>query len=279
MREAEQGTCQPSFDSTSAGMCRAAPPRKMNRKILSCLTLISALSLAGACSSDDDDDDNVGGRAGTSQGGRTNGGGGANQGGRAGGMSMAGEPSDGGFPSGGAGASQGGAAAGDAGSAGSAGAGGAGGTGPIGALSDAQILLVLDTLNQGEVEEAYAVLPRLADADVKAFAQDMVTDHGAARQSVSATAEVLGEAPTPSETQSSLKSEAEANVAALRATPTNSLDAMYIELQVSAHAEALTLLDELTAAADAEELTTLLAMLKTAVQQHYERAQELQAAL
>jgi putative membrane protein len=267
----------------------------INIRGLSYLAFLGVLSvsLAGACSSDDDDDDdNAGGRAGTSQGGHSNNAGsthggqaGSTHGGQAGsthggqaGSTFAGEASDGGFPSENAGTGQGGANGGDA-SIGGAGAGGAGGAAAVAALSDAQILLVLDTLNQGEVEEAYAALPRLSAAEVKAFAQLMVTHHSAARQSIADTATALNEAPTPSDTQAELKDEAEAQVSRLRTTPTASLDATYVDLQVRAHAEALTLLDALATAADAAELATLLATLKTTVQQHYERAQQLQAAL
>jgi putative membrane protein len=254
-----------------------------NLRSLSYLTLVGVLSvsLAGACSDDDDANNNTGGRAGTSQGGGANDAG-ANQGGRAG-TSFAGQASDGGFPSGTAGAGQGGAGQGGAGQGGAgqggAATGGAGGGAAVAALSDAQILLVLDTLNQGEVEQAYAALPRLSVADVEAFAQMMVMHHNTARQSIAATAAVLDEAPTPSDTQAELKQAAEEQVARLRATPAASLDETYIEIQVAAHADALALISELATAADAADLATLLAAQQATVQQHYERAQEIQAEL
>ena len=260
---------------------RGAQCISMTNFKISRLALVAVLgaSLAGACSSDDDDDDdnnNRGGSAGTAQHGGAGGEpglvgpGGADPG-------QAGMTASGGT-AGMAGAQQGGAD-GLGGEAALGGGGGAGGEGPLAALSDAQILLVLDTLNQGEVEEAYAALPRLSSEDVAEFAQQMVTDHSDARQSVLATAESLEQAPAPSELQAKLKGDSEARVALLRAASAANLDATYIEQQVAVHADALKLLNDLTAAADAEELEALLATLEAAVQQHYEHAQELAAEL
>jgi uncharacterized protein (DUF305 family) len=243
----------------------------INLRALGYLTLCSAISIAAACNSNDDDDD-IAGSGGETQAGSTHGDAGSVQGGHA----NAGEASSGGDAAARAGAGQGGAPDSNAGAGG---VGGSGGDAALAALSDAQILLVLDTLNQGEVEEAFAVLPRLAAAEVEAFAQLMVTHHGAARQSVAMTAAMLEQAPAPSETQAGLKDQAEAAVAQLRATPTANLDAAYLELQVGAHAEALALLTELSEVADAAELATLLTGLKATVQQHYDRALELEGGL
>lgn len=143
--------------------------------------------------------------------------------------------------------------------------------------SNAQPRVVLG--NQGEVEEAYAALPRLTSAEVKAFAQQMVTDHGSARQSVLTTADTLNLAPTPSEPQADLQGEAEAHVAMLRATSASALDLTYVDMELAGHAEALTLLDDLSVAANAAELKTLIATLRATVLQHYQDAQELKAML
>ena len=147
------------------------------------------------------------------------------------------------------------------------------------ALTDAQILLVLDTLNQAEAEEAYAALPRLSVADVEAFAKQMIVDHGVARQSFLEAADNLQLDPTPSNLELELKREAEARVALLRATTTPSLDQTYIDLEVEAHAEALALLSGLEEAADAAELRTLIGTLEATVQDRYDSAVAIQAEL
>jgi putative membrane protein len=248
-------------------------------------TLLTAS--AAACGDDDDDNSNTGGsssagRGGSGQSGNTSLGGTDNSTADGGTDSLpnagrAGSATGINGGAGGAGGELGGLAGmGGAGAAAGADAGGAGGAAAA-ALTDAQILLVLDTLNQGEVDEAYAALPRLSAADVKAFAQMMVTDHSAARQMVVATADDLQQNPAPSQVQLDLKEEAEAHVAQLRATSAANLDQTYINMEVAGHADALMLLSELEAAADAAELRTLIGNLETTVQDHYDSAIAIQA--
>jgi len=268
-----------------------------NLGTLSLVMMLGATSVVACGDDDDDDNGNVAGRAGASHAGTFNGGADTGDGGDTGGPSRGGTSprggtsSRGGTAGSGATPGSGGTAETPVGGAGQGGVGGEGGamTGDMGgagaggvaalALSDAQILLVLDTLNQGEVEEAYAALPRLTASDVRAFAQRMVDDHSDARQAVLATADALDVAPMPSDTQAELQSESMEHVAMLRTTPAGALDATYVNLEVDAHAEALELLDDLAAAADAAQLDTLIATLRATVQQHYEAAQELQADL
>jgi putative membrane protein len=245
-------------------------------------TLLTAS--AAACGDDDDDNSNTGGSSSAGRGGSGQSGntslGGTDNGTADGGtdsLPNAGRAGSAAGINGGAGGELGGLAGmGGAGAAAGADAGGAGGAAAA-ALTDAQILLVLDTLNQGEVDEAYAALPRLSAADVKAFAQMMVTDHSAARQMVVATADDVQQNPAPSQVQLDLKEEAEAHVAHLRATSAANLDQTYINMEVAGHAEALMLLSELEAAADAAELRTLIGNLETTVQDHYDSAIAIQA--
>jgi putative membrane protein len=243
-------------------------------------TLMTATAVA--CGDDDDDDDsNAGGASSAGRGGSSAGRGGSTSGSSLGGNDT-GEAGNGG---GGvaAGRSNGGeAGSGGAGGAEEAGAGGmagAGGDAATAALQDAQIVLVLDTLNEGEVDEAYAALPRLAVPAVQAFAQQMVMDHSTARQTVVSAANSLQLNPTPSDVQQDLKQEAETHVTMLRETSTANLDRTYIEMQVAAHAEALALLGNLEAAADAAALRTLIGTLETAVQAHYDQAVTIRGGL
>ncbi|HYP88214.1 MAG TPA: DUF4142 domain-containing protein, partial [Polyangiaceae bacterium] len=190
-------------------------------KLSSWLLLATFLSIAPIACGDDDDDNGIGnqggtraGTSGSSQGGSNiagsslfggngndNDAGDGNQPGTGGTINIGGTSNTGGSTVGAAGEQSGGAGGftGLGGAGGAAAGADAGGAGPD--LNDAQILLVLDTLNQGEVDEAYAALPRLADPDVLDFAQLMVTDHSAARQQVAATADTLNLNPSPSATQ------------------------------------------------------------------------------
>lgn len=228
---------------------------------------------AAACG-DDDDGDNDNGRAGT--GGSSRGGSGTS-----GSAADAGSPDSGGSPEPAAGtggtAAQGGAlgtagaAEGGALNVGGNDAGGAGGAAAL-ALTDPQIALVLDTLNQGEVEVAYAALPHLALPDVQEYAQQMIADHGMARQEVSETVSALDLDPKPSAVQQELRAEAEALIAQFHESESDELDALYVDSQVAAHADALALLGALEEAADAEALQQLIATLIPAVQSHHDAA-------
>ncbi|MFZ5896304.1 MAG: DUF4142 domain-containing protein [Myxococcota bacterium] len=198
-------------------------------------------------------------------------------GGGAGAQAMGGSTAKGGSAS-----SSGGKSSNTGGSAGLGGAagdvGGAGGE-TARTLTDAQIFLVLDTLNAGEVEQANTAIPRLTTADVGEFAQLMVVDHTKARGDVQALAQALGETPSPSSVEGMLKAKGMSVVAQLKSSQAESLDALYMATQVQAHAEALALLKALQATADAAELEQLLAQLQTSVQGHYEMAVTIEAAL
>jgi hypothetical protein len=54
--------------------------------------------------------------------------------------------------------------------------------------SDAQALAIALVVNQGEIDEANAVLDQLRDADLRAFAQLMITDHTKLRDAIAAAA-------------------------------------------------------------------------------------------
>lgn len=263
------------------------------------MTLIASLFVG--CGDDDDDDGiSVGGTS-TGQGGTSqNGNGGegdtstAARGGSAGRPSTGGSSGTGGsvaiggsLAQGGQGGfagvsvSEGGVAGEMLGGAGGMGGSVAGAGGQLNAaaeLSDAQILLVLDTLNAGEVEESYAALPHLTSPDVVMFAQRMVQDHSSARQSVLTTSNNLDLEPEPSSVQEELEQEAQAHVADFR-HGSGSLDEPYMQVEVTGHAEALELLATLREAADAAALRTLITNLETTVQAHYDSAVAIRAAL
>jgi predicted outer membrane protein len=177
---------------------------------------------------------------------------------------------------GGAGAITGGGAGGGGGAAGEAGAGGAG---PAASLSDAQIILVIDTLNAGEVEVAFAALPRLTEPAVEAFAEQMITAHGAAREANSQLAQATNITPAPSQLQLDLKAMADAQVLAFQTSPAPALDAPYIDSQVMMHTDALTLANQLFAAADNAQLRAEIAGLIPAITAHLNEAQAIQATL
>jgi predicted outer membrane protein len=175
---------------------------------------------------------------------------------------------------------EGGATAGTGGAAGSDGApapgGGAVAALPVDDLSDAQIVFVADTLNAGEVDQARAALPLLTDEGTRAFAQEMIDEHGPARDALLGLADAEGITPEPSDVATALDDQSQAVIAQLVAADQNTVDTLYIETQITAHLEASGLLEALIDAADVETLQAQLTTLHTTVQEHLAEATALQ---
>jgi putative membrane protein len=155
----------------------------------------------------------------------------------------------------------------------------AGDAGPASALDDGQILYAADTLNAGEVEQARAALPKLTNGGVRDFAQQMIDEHGAARDRLLQLAEDQTIDPAQSDVAEELRSKSQSNVESLLGAARSTSDALYIELQVSAHVDALELLDQLSSAADAEPLRQELIAQRGSVQTHLDRARALNDAV
>lgn len=198
-------------------------------------------------------------------------------GGNVAGAGAAGLGGEGGVEGGAGGTVGGGGGAG--GEAGVGGAGGAGGGGAVANLTDGQIILVIDTLNGGEVEVAFAALPKLTNAQVTAFANEMITAHGIARTANSELAKSQGLVPAPSDVQAGLKVSADAQVLAFQTSTAPSLDAAYIDSQVSMHTDALTLAERLFSAAETPQLRNELRAMVTDITAHLDEAEAIRAEL
>jgi len=258
----------------------------MRNNLVYSLMLILPLTVYTACSDDEPDDGNTGGASSSAGRGGAGGRAGAGNGGKAGDTDT-GDAGSGGSPGGGTNAGLAGAAgspeaagaagAGEAG-AGAAGEGGAGGMAAT--LSDAQVLRVLATANQGEVAVGQLALAGAAVPSVKTFAQTMVTEHSAANVQVLGLVASKHLAPEASPVSEMLDREATEMLAALSQTPTAMFDRAYMEGQVTMHQEVLALLDDqlIPSASDAD-LKALLATLRMAVATHLVNAQTILEAL
>jgi putative membrane protein len=154
----------------------------------------------------------------------------------------------------------------------------AGDAGAVLALDDGQILYAADSLNEGEINEARAALPKLSNGDVRDFAAAMIADHGAARDQLTQLAEDQSIAPASSDVANELQAKSRSTVADLLAADPASIDALYVEQELSGHIAAATLLDELIAAADSEPLRAELTDLRATVQTHLDRVRALSDA-
>ncbi len=170
----------------------------------------------------------------------------------------------------------GGDAAGGAGMGG-AGMGGAGGSTAPARLSDAQVLGVLDTANQGEVAQAQAALSCLTNPDVKAFAQQMIADHTAALARVNKLIAIHAGADSPE--NAALTDVGKEQVKTISEdSQSGGCDQVYVKVQIEAHDTVLSLIGELLEpSAQAADVQAEVASEKTTVQMHLDQAHQLES--
>ena len=123
--------------------------------------------------------------------------------------------------------------------------------------------------------------PRPSNAEVKKFAQLMVTDHtGVNKQAVDAGHQAQGHAARTTRPARALKAGGEKNVAALKALKGAAFDKAYVDHEVAYHQAVLDAVDKtLIPNAKNEELKALLVKVRPAFVTHLEHAKHLQSSL
>ncbi len=101
--------------------------------------------------------------------------------------------------------------------------------------SDGQIVAILHESAIGEVALAQAVLPRLSDANVKAFAQKMINDHTASDMSLQSTAKAAGITAVENGLSQEIADEAQDEIQALSSKTGSALDKSYMRHAVLEH--------------------------------------------
>ena len=148
------------------------------------------------------------------------------------------------------------------------------------ALTDAQILEVTHTANQGEVEQAKLAQSKSRDPRVKRLAAMMLTDHTAADDQGRAVARKASLVPEPSPISTSLASDAHGATSDLKAQVGSEFDKGYVDTQVKEHQAVLDMIDQkLLPAALNGEVRAYLAEVRPKIAMHLRRAQELQSAM
>ena len=147
-------------------------------------------------------------------------------------------------------------------------------------LTDSQIGAVTSAANNGEVAQANAALPKLSNADVKAYANSMVAMHSAAQTRQAALLQQKQITPQENPTSTMLKQDSDKIVAELSAAAASAVDSLYIDHQVEVHGSVLELLDQvlIPSASDADLRAELVAT-RGEVRTHLNEAKQLQEAL
>jgi putative membrane protein len=168
------------------------------------------------------------------------------------------------------------------GAGGRGGAGGGGGTQDVVALdlTDAQVAAVVIDANASEVHGGEIGQARSTNAEVRAFATLMVTDHSMANTRVQALLLAQGVRAEDSATRRTLSDDAGAVLDDLWAAPATSFDVVYVDAQVAMHTAVLNLMDTvLIPSTENAAMKAELQAQRTAVTAHLAMAQQLRSTL
>lgn len=147
-------------------------------------------------------------------------------------------------------------------------------------LTNPQIAAVTSAANTGEIMQAQTALPKLSNAEAKAFAMSMIDMHTAAQERQAALLQRKQIMPEDNPTSTALKQESDAIVAALMAASAPDVDQLYIEKQVDVHTKVLALLDdELIPSAEDAELRAELMTARDEVAAHLNQAEQVKASI
>lgn len=147
-------------------------------------------------------------------------------------------------------------------------------------VNDAQIASIVVTANQVDIDAGKLAAAQATNAEVKKFANTMVTDHTGVNKSATALVTKLKVTPEDNPTSQSLKSGGEDNVKNLKSLKGAAFDKAYIDHEVTYHQAVLDALDKtLIPNAKNAELKALLVKVRPAFVAHLEHAKHLQSTL
>ena len=146
--------------------------------------------------------------------------------------------------------------------------------------SDPQIAGIVVTANQIDIDAGKLARSKSKNKEVQAFAQRMITDHGAVNKQAVALAKKLGVKPEDNDTSKALKKGASENVANLKKLKDGQFDKAYIDHEVAYHQQVLDAVDKvLIPSTQNQELKDLITKVRPAFVAHLEHAKHVQADL
>ena len=147
-------------------------------------------------------------------------------------------------------------------------------------LTDAEIVAVTSTANAGEIEMAELAKKTATNADVKNFAAMMITQHRDMETKGKALATKAKITPADNDASAALKTEVQTTITTLKTQKGKEFDKAYMEAQVKAHKEVLSVFDNrLLPNAQNGELKALLSDARTHVATHLAKAEEISGKL
>jgi putative membrane protein len=148
------------------------------------------------------------------------------------------------------------------------------------APSDPQIVQIVQTANQIDMDQARLALKKSNNAQVKDFANQMISDHQALMKSVADLAKKLNVSPQESDTSKQLKQQADDEAKKLRTMKGAEFDKEYAAHEIAYHQAVIDAASKvLIPNAKNAELKSALEGAAPLLQGHKEHAQHLQESL
>jgi putative membrane protein len=148
-----------------------------------------------------------------------------------------------------------------------------------GALTDANIVALLDEANKADSSAGALALPKATSPAVKQFAKLMMSEHHTLRvegQQVAKKAQITPAAPA----NDPLAPLAQQETSILQSTPKGpQFDRAYIEQEIAAHRAVNDLLDQAKSAAQNDQLKAAIEKAQPVVQKHLKMAESIQKKL
>ncbi len=153
-------------------------------------------------------------------------------------------------------------------------------TAPAPTLSDANIAAIVVAANTADIDNGKQGQMRARSAEVKAFARQMINDHGASNQQASALATKLSLTPEDNATSTGIKSQQDSIRTAIKGLSGSAFDKAYVDNEVAYHETVLNAIDQaLIPNAQNAELKQLLTNTRPITSAHLGHAKQLQAKL
>lgn len=125
-----------------------------------------------------------------------------------------------------------------------------------------------------EIQSSQLALEKSKDESITGFAQMMVNDHTAASEKLKAAAEEA-KVEVPAE----MMPKHQQQLDSLKGVAEGEFDAAYVQAQVAAHQEALTLMETYAAGGDSEPLKMHAANTAPTIKMHYEHVQKIEGEM
>jgi putative membrane protein len=155
----------------------------------------------------------------------------------------------------------------------------AGSTSTAPALTDANIVALVDEANMADSATGNVAATKGTNSEVKTFGRDMMRDHHALRKMGQDLAKKLNVTPQPPANDSS-QAKAKAWVDSLNSMPKGAAwDKAYIDHEVAAHQQVLSTLHTAESAAQNAELKDLITKAVPTIEAHLKKAQDIQSKL